>query len=100
MFTDNTGAPWPLAAPPYNGNPTGFAVNFIPESSVMTVQARRLYDRGNVTVYLKGLAATRAKAIIAYREENEPFAAIEDIMNVQGIKEGTFVKIKDEIVVG
>ncbi|HFI3862472.1 TPA: DotH/IcmK family type IV secretion protein [Enterobacter cloacae] len=56
MFTDNTGAPWPLAAPPYNGNPTGFAVNFIPESSVMTVQARRLYDRGNVTVYLKGLA--------------------------------------------
>ena len=29
-----------------------------------------------------------------------PFAAIEDIMNVQGIKEGTFAKIKDEIVVG
>ncbi|MDX6917819.1 DotH/IcmK family type IV secretion protein [Pectobacterium carotovorum] len=56
MFTDNTGAPWPLAAPPYSGNPIGFAVNFIPESSVMTVQAKRLYDRGNVTVYLKGLA--------------------------------------------
>ena len=41
-----------------------------------------------------------AQAIIAYREENGPFAAIEDIMNVQGIKEGTFAKIKDEIVVG
>ena len=34
------------------------------------------------------------------RQENGPFAAIEDIMNVQGIKEGTFAKIKDEIVVG
>lgn len=56
MFTDNTGAPWPLAAPPYNGNPDGFAVSFIPDSSVMTVQAKRQYDRGNVTAYLKGLA--------------------------------------------
>ena len=49
---------------------------------------------------LTGFGATRAQAIIAYREENGPFAAIEDIMNVQGIKEGTFAKIKDEIVVG
>ena len=49
---------------------------------------------------LTGIGATRAQAIIAYREENGPFAAIEEIMNVQGIKEGTFAKIKDEIVVG
>ena len=49
---------------------------------------------------LTGIGAPRAQAIIAYREENGPFAAIEDIMNVQGIKEGTFAKIKDEIVVG
>ena len=49
---------------------------------------------------LTGIGATRAQAIIAYRQENGPFAAIEDIMNVQGIKEGTFAKIKDEIVVG
>ena len=48
---------------------------------------------------LTGIGATRAQAIIAYREENGPFAAIEEIMNVQGIKEGTFAKIKDEIVV-
>ena len=49
---------------------------------------------------LTGIGATRAQAIIAYRQEHGPFAAIEDIMNVQGIKEGTFAKIKDEIVVG
>ena len=49
---------------------------------------------------LTGIGATRAQAIIAYRQENGPFATIEEIMNVQGIKEGTFAKIKDEIVVG
>ena len=56
-------------------------------------------DEAQLTT-LTGIGATRAQAIIAYREENGPFAAIEDIMNVQGIKEGTFTKIKDEIVVG
>ena len=56
-------------------------------------------DEAQLTT-LTGIGATRAQAIIAYREEHGPFAAIEDIMNVQGIKEGTFAKIKDEIVVG
>ena len=56
-------------------------------------------DEAQLTT-LTGIGATRAQAIIAYRDENGPFAAIEDIMNVQGIKEGTFAKIKDEIVVG
>lgn len=56
MFTDNSGAPWPLATAPYNSNDDGFNVEYIPESSVLTVQAKRQYDRGNVTAYLKGLA--------------------------------------------
>lgn len=56
-------------------------------------------DEAQLTT-LTGIGATRAQAIIAYREENGSFVAIEDIMNVQGIKEGTFAKIKDEIVVG
>ena len=56
-------------------------------------------DEAQLTT-LTGIGATRAQAIIAYREENVPFAAIDDFMNVQGIKEGTFAKIKDEIVVG
>lgn len=49
---------------------------------------------------LTGIGASRAQAIILYREENGPFSSIEEIMNVQGIKEGTFEKIKDDIVVG
>ena len=55
-------------------------------------------DENQLTA-LTGIGSTRAQAIIAYRESNGPFLSIEDIMNVQGIKEGTFAKIKDEIVV-
>lgn len=48
---------------------------------------------------IPGIGATRAAAIIAYRQEHGGFTKIEDIMNVSGIKEGTYVKIKDSITV-
>lgn len=48
---------------------------------------------------LSGIGPSKAQAIIAYREENGGFSSIEEIMNVQGIKEGTFGKIKDDIAV-
>lgn len=48
---------------------------------------------------LSGIGLSKAKAIIAYREQNGPFGAVEELMNVEGIKEGTFSKIKDQIVV-
>lgn len=76
------------------------------QNAGLTVQAQQdnrininTADEAQLTT-LTGIGATRAQAIISYRQENGPFAAIEDIMNVQGIKEGTFAKIKDEIVVG
>lgn len=46
---------------------------------------------------IPGVGATRAAAIISYREKSGSFRKIEDIMNVSGIKEGTFEKIKDSI---
>lgn len=48
---------------------------------------------------LTGVVESKALAIIAYREENGPFTSIEDIMNVPGIKEGTYEKIKDKIAI-
>lgn len=48
---------------------------------------------------ITGIGATRAAAIIQYREEHGSFGTIEDIMQVNGIKEGTYEKIKDEITV-
>ena len=46
---------------------------------------------------IPGIGATRAAAIVAYRQEKGGFSSIEDIMNVSGIKEGTYEKIKDSI---
>lgn len=49
---------------------------------------------------LPGIGESKADLIIDYRESNGSFVSIEDIMNIQGIKEGVFNKIKDSITVG
>lgn len=49
---------------------------------------------------LNGIGETRAQAIISYRETCGAFQSIEDIKRVDGIKDGVFDKIKDEISVG
>ena len=46
---------------------------------------------------LSGIGESKAKSIIKYREENGPFNVIEDIMNISGIGEALFEKIKDSI---
>lgn len=49
---------------------------------------------------LSGVGPKTAEAIVEYREANGPFESIEDIVNVPGIGEGTFEKIRDKITVG
>lgn len=48
---------------------------------------------------LPGIGEAKAESIIKYREENGGFKNIQDIMNISGIKEGAFQKIKDLITV-
>ncbi len=48
---------------------------------------------------LTGIGKSKAEKIIAYRQSNGPFKSIEDIMNVSGIKQAGFDKIKDSITV-
>lgn len=48
---------------------------------------------------LRGIGASRADDIIHYRQEFGGFKSIEDIMNVSGIKDAAFEKIKDSITV-
>ncbi len=48
---------------------------------------------------LPGVGESRADGIIQYREEQGAFQTIEDIMQVSGIKEGLFERIKELITV-
>jgi competence protein ComEA len=48
---------------------------------------------------LSGIGESRAESIISYREKNGAFSSIEDIMNVSGIKEAAYERIKDDICV-
>lgn len=46
---------------------------------------------------LPGIGEAKAESIISYREQNNGFSAMEEIMNVEGIKDGLYAKIKDKI---
>lgn len=46
---------------------------------------------------ISGIGEARANAIISYREENGNFEKIEDIMNVSGIGQSLYDKIKENI---
>ena len=48
---------------------------------------------------LPGIGEARAAAILAYRESHGPFQSPEEIMNVSGIKQAAYEKLKDQIVV-
>ena len=48
---------------------------------------------------LSGIGESKAEAIISYRKENGSFTNIRDIMNVSGIGEALFAKIKDYITI-
>ena len=50
-------------------------------------------------ITLPGVGESRAESIISYREKNGGFSKIEDIMKVEGIKDGMFAKMKDKICV-
>ena len=48
---------------------------------------------------LPGIGESRARDIISYRQEHGVFSQIEEIMQIPGIKESTFEKLKDLITV-
>ena len=78
------------------------------DASATSTQSDTSYSGGKVNINtagleelmtLKGVGESRARAIIEYREQQGSFETPEDIMNISGIKEGVFSKIKDQIAV-
>jgi competence protein ComEA len=49
---------------------------------------------------LPGVGAATAARIVEYRQKKGPFKKVEELMNVQGIGEKSFLKLKPQITVG
>ncbi len=49
---------------------------------------------------LPGIGARTAARILEYRQKNGPFKKIEDLMNVRGVGEKSFLKLKPQLTVG
>ena len=48
---------------------------------------------------LTGIGEAKAESILKYREEHGRFENIEELMQIEGIKEGVFSKIEDDIII-
>jgi competence protein ComEA len=49
---------------------------------------------------LPGVGAKTAARIVEYRQKNGPFKKIEELMNVRGLGEKNFLKLKSQLTVG
>ena len=48
---------------------------------------------------LPGIGLKTAELVVEYRQKNGPFKKIEEIMNVRGVGEKSFLRIKDRLTV-
>ena len=75
-----------------------------PSSDPKAVKPSTIVNLNTATVAeleaLPGIGAKVAARIIEYRTNKGPFRKIEDLMNVQGVGEKSFLKLRPQLTVG
>jgi competence protein ComEA len=66
-----------------------------PSSAIVNLNTATVADLET----LPGVGAKTAARIIEYRQKNGPFKKIEELMNVRGIGEKNFLKLKSQLTV-
>ncbi|MGY2313635.1 ComEA family DNA-binding protein [Pseudomonas sp. SDO5522_S412] len=56
-------------------------------------------DAETLRLNLFGVGAAKAKAIVAYRDSNGPFTAVDELLEVKGIGKALMEKNRDRLVV-
>ncbi len=83
------------------------AVTPSPTKAAATAAAPAAAERININtagvdelVALPGIGRAYAERIVEYRTKNGPFKKPEDLLNVRGIGEKTFERIRERVTVG
>jgi competence protein ComEA len=87
----------PSAAPAQTTPPKGAARSAAKPAStaIVNLNTASASDLEN----LPGIGAKTAARIVEYRQKNGPFKKVEELMNVRGVGEKNFVKLKAQISV-
>jgi comEA protein len=93
----------PLVAQPAAPKPQGGGGRATKPPVAATVVSTEVVNLNSATAAqiasLPGIGPKIADLVVQYRTKNGPFKKIEEIMNVRGIGEKSFLKIKDRLTV-
>ena len=78
-----------------NGKGTSGGTAASPEDGRLNLNTASLAE----LMTLSGIGQTKAQAVVNYRDAHGGFSSVEEIMNVDGIKEGLYNRIRDQIKV-
>ena len=78
-----------------NGEGTSGGTAASPEDGRLNLNTASLAE----LMTLSGIGQTKAQAVVNYRDAHGEFSSVEEIMNVDGIKEGLYNRIRDQIKV-
>ena len=84
-----------LAPPPAVAQTARHASATAPSTAIVNINTASAVDLEG----LPGVGAKTAARIIEYRQKNGPFKKIEELMNVRGVGEKNFLKLKPQITV-